>query len=78
MLGGILVIQIVGHHQVENSIAQILQALIVGPVTIGQLHRLAAVDKCQLVQVDAMGVKPSDAMNKNIKLLILDEKELYE
>ena len=32
----------------------------------------------QLIELDVAGIIARDAVNKNIKLLILDEKELYE
>ena len=75
---GKVMIEIVGHDEVEDGVAQVFQALIVGPAAVGQLDGLGAVHEGELVGRNVVGIEPGDASYKNIKLLILDEKELYE
>ena len=78
VLVGELAVQVVGHHRVEHGVAQEFQALVVGPAAVFGLDGLGTVHHGQLVEPDVAGVVASDAVYKNIKLLILDEKELYE
>ena len=68
----------IGHHSIENSIAQKLETLIVGPSPVGEFHRFGAMHHRKLVEPDVSRVVTGDVVYKNIKLLILDEKELYE
>ncbi len=68
----------VGDNGVDHSVAEELQAFVVGPVAIFCLDGLGAVHHGEFVEVDILRVVASDAVNKNIKLLILDEKEPYE
>ena len=74
---GITVIKVGSHHAIEHGVAQILKALVVHPVPDIVFHRHGAVHQGQLVIVDVAWQEASDAVYKNIKLLILGEKELY-
>jgi hypothetical protein len=47
-------------------------------VTVFLLDRLGAVHHGQLVILDVVRIVAGNAVNKNIKLLILNEKELYD
>ena len=78
MLIGERAVQEVGNDGVKDSVAQVLEALVVGPAPVVEFHGLGAVDHRQLVQADVARVVSGDAVYKNIKLLILDEKEPYE
>ena len=71
-------IQEMGNYVVKNGIAQEFKPLVVGPFAGFNLDWLGAVHNSQFVQVDIAGIVASDAMYKNIKLLLLDEKQLYE
>ena len=78
VLLGILVVEVGCHHQVEHGVAQILEPLVVHPLAACRLHGHGAVHEGQLVECDVARVEACDAMYKNVKLLILGEKELYE
>ena len=78
MLVGESGVEEVGHHIVEHGVPEEFQTLIVGPAAVTQLDGLGTVHHGQLVVLDAAGIVAGNAVNKNIKLLILDEKELYE
>ena len=76
-LVGVGRVEKVGDYTVENSVSQEFQSLVVHLVTVAGLHGIGAVSHRQLVQPDVAGIVASDTVNKNIKLFILDEKELY-
>ena len=67
----------IGDRVVEYRIAQEFKALVVDPSPVRGLYRLGTVYHRQFVELDVSWIVARDAMNKNIKLLILDEKELY-
>ena len=71
-------VKVIGHNGVEHSVAQKFQAFIVGPAAIGQFHGATAMHHGQFVQFNVARIETSNAMNKNVKLLILYKKELYE
>lgn len=78
VLAGIGVVEEIGHNSIHDGIAQELQPFIVGPLPALQFHWSGAMDHRQLIELDVTGIVARDTVNKNIKLLILDEKELYE
>jgi len=73
----ITVIEVGCHHAIEHGIAQILEPLIVHPVPVVVFHRHGAVHQCQLIIGNVAWQEAGNAVYKNIKLLILGEKELY-
>ena len=78
MLAGIGVVQEIGYHSVKDSITQEFETLVVGPTAVFQFHGFGAMNHGQLIGSDVSGIIAGDAVNKNIKLLFLDEKELYK
>ena len=78
MLVGIVAIKIVGDHSIENSVAQVFEPLVVGPVLpVKCLDRHRAVHKSEFIQKNVMRQNAGCGANKSIKLPILREKELY-
>jgi len=78
VFAGIGAVEEIGDHVVDDGVAQELQPLVIGPTAVSKLDRPRAMDHRQLIELDVAGIVTRDAVNKNIKLLILDEKELYE
>jgi len=78
VLGGVSLVEEIGDYGVEDGVAQVFQPLVIGPASVGHLHGLGTVYHGQLVELDVVRIVAGGSMNKNIKLLILDEKELYE
>ena len=78
MLFGVVGVEVFGYYAVEHGVAKKLQALVVGPASVGHAHGLAAVHQRELVDADVARVVAGNLVYKNIKLLILYEKEPYE
>ena len=78
VLARIGAVEEIGDHIVDDGVAQEFQSLIVGPPPVLELDRPGTVNHRQLIELDVAGIVACDAVYKNIKLLILDEKELYE
>ena len=78
VLVGVMVVEICRHHEVEHSVAEVFQSLIVHPVAVGVFHGHGAVHECQSVEFNVFRVESCKVMYKDIKPLILRGKELYE
>ena len=67
----------IGDHVIEHGITEKFEPLVVDPMSVRCSHGHGTVYHSQFVWFDVARVVAGNLMNKNIKLLILDEKELY-
>ena len=78
MLAGIGIIEEIGYHGIEDGVTQEFKTLVVGPCAVVKLYWLGTVYHGKFIELDVTGIVACDVVDENIKLLILDEKELYE